>query len=521
MRKRIIGALILLALGAAGIAAAYYLLPKYKEVKGVEGTDAELPKLTVALDSWIGYSILRSPEMRNYLQRAGRRLVCEDDKADAAKRMERLRDGKIQFAVATIDSFLVAGKDFDFPGALIAVIDESKGGDAILSRGEAVPSLEALRGKPETRVAFTPNSPSHHLLRGAAFHFNLPELIPARGRFRVETTGSEDALKKLLSGEAEVAALWEPDVSKALAAPGIKKLLGTEDTEKLIVDVLLVGRKFAKKNPDMVKLFLSSYFKSLKHYQENPEALRTMVTRQTEAPDQAVGPMLKGVRWVNLTQNCEDWFGISPPGGQSDDGLRRAVESTARILVHSGDLASDPVPDGDVSKLTYSVFLKELFLSEFSRDPQGAGGAGRRPTGNTGPKQFPPLSPEAWDKLKQVGALKVDPVTFQSGASSLDLFAKEVIDGAAQLLLHYPNFRVLVRGHTDTRGDPDENRRLSQERADAVVRYLTVTHGVDPNRIRAVGMGGEAPLPRWPDEPLNAWRYRLPRVEIVLVREEL
>ena len=35
---------------------------------------------------------------------------------------------------------------------------------------------------------------------------------------------------------------------------------------------------------------------------------------------------------------------------------------------------------------------------------------------------------------------------------------------------------MVVRGHTGTRGDPASNQELSQERAEAVKRYLIVTH---------------------------------------------
>jgi len=119
-----------------------------------------------------------------------------------------------------------------------------------------------------------------------------------------------------------------------------------------------------------------------------------------------------------------------------------------------------------------------------------------------------------------VGTLKLDPIIFQHGDSSLDVLGKEVVDRAVELFSHYPHFRIVVKGHTGTRGDPDENQRLSQERAEAVSRYLTVAHNIDPKRIRAVGYGGERPLARSEGESLRAWQYRLPRVELVLARDE-
>jgi outer membrane protein OmpA-like peptidoglycan-associated protein len=90
-----------------------------------------------------------------------------------------------------------------------------------------------------------------------------------------------------------------------------------------------------------------------------------------------------------------------------------------------------------------------------------------------------------------------------------------------ETLRHYPTFRARVRGHTAESGDPEQNRLLSLERAEAVARYMNVTYSVDPNRIKVVGMGSAQPLPRLPSESDRAYQYRLPRVEVSLLAEAL
>jgi outer membrane protein OmpA-like peptidoglycan-associated protein len=52
--------------------------------------------------------------------------------------------------------------------------------------------------------------------------------------------------------------------------------------------------------------------------------------------------------------------------------------------------------------------------------------------------------------------------------------------------------RFLVEGHTDARGGPDYNLRLSQSRADEVQRFL-VARGVAADRLASVGKGSAAP----------------------------
>ena len=57
----------------------------------------------------------------------------------------------------------------------------------------------------------------------------------------------------------------------------------------------------------------------------------------------------------------------------------------------------------------------------------------------------------------------------------------------------YPDLRVRVEGHTDSQGDDEKNRLLSQSRADAVVAYL-VEKGVTGSRLSSIGFGEVAPI---------------------------
>ena len=75
------------------------------------------------------------------------------------------------------------------------------------------------------------------------------------------------------------------------------KILGTQDTERLIVDVLLVNRKFSQENPNVVKILLSTYFRVLKAYSEDPKLLEKQLTQETGLPEDSVARMLRGVRW--------------------------------------------------------------------------------------------------------------------------------------------------------------------------------------------------------------------------------
>ena len=56
------------------------------------------------------------------------------------------------------------------------------------------------------------------------------------------------------------------------------------------------------------------------------------------------------------------------------------------------------------------------------------------------------------------------------------------------MLRKYPNMRIEIRSHTDSRSSDAFNQKLSENRARAVVDYL-VARGVSISRIEARGYG--------------------------------
>jgi OmpA-OmpF porin, OOP family len=86
-------------------------------------------------------------------------------------------------------------------------------------------------------------------------------------------------------------------------------------------------------------------------------------------------------------------------------------------------------------------------------------------------------------------------INFKTGSDRLETDSTPLLDAVAQLLASEPELKVEVEGHTDSRGDPAANRRLSQRRAQAVQAYLA-SKGIDPRRVHTVGSGSTRPLVR-------------------------
>ncbi len=87
----------------------------------------------------------------------------------------------------------------------------------------------------------------------------------------------------------------------------------------------------------------------------------------------------------------------------------------------------------------------------------------------------------------------LDKVYFDTAKATIQKKSFPLLDQVAQVLVaHAELTRVQIEGHTDSQGKADKNKKLSQERADAVKAYL-VKQGVDAARLTAVGFGQEKP----------------------------
>jgi len=71
-------------------------------------------------------------------------------------------------------------------------------------------------------------------------------------------------------------------------------------------------------------------------------------------------------------------------------------------------------------------------------------------------------------------------------------------------------FTFLIAGHTDAKGGPDFNQKLSERRAEAVRNYMVAQFGVERDRLSAKGYGKSQLLdPARPEDGVNR------RVQIV------
>jgi outer membrane protein OmpA-like peptidoglycan-associated protein len=107
-------------------------------------------------------------------------------------------------------------------------------------------------------------------------------------------------------------------------------------------------------------------------------------------------------------------------------------------------------------------------------------------------------------------------VLFDSGKSALKPEAEKSLNEVAQILEVYPKNKVLIEGHTDSRGNKNRNKTLSLKRARSVQDFF-ISKNISPNRMRINGLGSSRPVA---GNKTDKGREQNRRVEIVILKTE-
>jgi OmpA-OmpF porin, OOP family len=104
-------------------------------------------------------------------------------------------------------------------------------------------------------------------------------------------------------------------------------------------------------------------------------------------------------------------------------------------------------------------------------------------------------------------------VHFDTGKPSLRPDSFKELDEIADYMKLKGDEKYEIAGHTDNIGKDEDNKKLSQSRAESVRNYL-VKKGIDTKRLRAVGYGATQPVA---DNETSEGRQHNRRTEVVIL----
>ena len=117
------------------------------------------------------------------------------------------------------------------------------------------------------------------------------------------------------------------------------------------------------------------------------------------------------------------------------------------------------------------------------------------------------------DGISSTGHVAIYGIYFDFNKSDVKPESEPALQEISKLLSSNTNLKVFIVGHTDNVGGVDFNMKLSQARADAVVKVLTTKYKVNPQSLKAYGVGQLAPVSPNKTEEGRAKNRRVELVE--------
>ena len=279
------------------------------------------------------------------------------------------------------------------------------------------------------------------------------------------------------SNSREVFVIWEPYVSQIIKNEKMHVVIDSSQFRGRIVDVIVVGKDFLAKNPDVVQEVVGSYFAAAYEHRQKMSRLVREDAKRMRVPltEEEADKLTRGIRWKNTKDNFAH-FGIEP--SDQIQHIEDMIDRITQVLLATEAISQDPT-GGNPNRLYYDKVLAALAEQNFHPGLESE-------TVQDDKIILPALSDSDWENLQEVGELKVSDLVFPRGRSDLSGNSYAILDELITTLNTYPRYYVLVRGNAALRGDLEANKKLAGARAQEAADHL-IEQGIHPNRIRAKG----------------------------------
>ena len=118
-------------------------------------------------------------------------------------------------------------------------------------------------------------------------------------------------------------------------------------------------------------------------------------------------------------------------------------------------------------------------------------------------------------EVKEGVTVNLNNVLFKQGTTSMIGNSKRELDLVVEMLKENPTMEIFLSGHTDNRGDPSKNIKLSKQRVNEIRKYL-ISKGIKGSRVSGKGFGGSQPIA---DNEKEETRRLNRRVEFTIIKD--
>jgi NitT/TauT family transport system substrate-binding protein len=178
----------------------------------------------------------------------------EDDRSNVMAAYAR---GDIDVDMRTVGEHQGRPRDANTPGVIIGTIDESVGGDGVIT-DNAINSVAELKGK---TVAAEPNIPARLLLQ-----MELKKAGLKLSDLNIKDIATADTGAVFADSSIAAIATYEPFMSQAVknsTRPGARVFFSSKDYPGIIIDIITARREDLAANPKKYASFLKCIYKAI------------------------------------------------------------------------------------------------------------------------------------------------------------------------------------------------------------------------------------------------------------------
>ncbi|HNR91618.1 MAG TPA: phosphate ABC transporter substrate-binding/OmpA family protein [Dokdonella sp.] len=374
-------------------------------------------------------------------------------------------------------------------GRAIIVVDNTQGGDAIITRDPAIRRVEDLAGRTVALLQFTPSD-------GMTIDAIENSSMTARAKNSVRYVyinaeeGTAGVRAAFAAGNVDAAALWDPDLSLALKnVPGAHVVYSTRTATNLIYDVIVCDSRVLDNpaNTNTFQAFVAGWLEGVEVARKAPDDAVDALVRTEEfftllAKDQGrdfVKSLFQNLVWTGLEDNARI---LGLVGGTNH--YERVYRRFDGIYRRAGALAN---PNSPVIAPQDSFDTR--FVSKLLAKSQAAQQAAAQPEYTFSEREREQMSQQPASVTKPVT------VTFATASAELTKRAQKTLDDEMVPFIENNGSAYFeISGNTDSTGSREVNMRLSRARAQAVVDYLVTQWEFERARFRIVGNGPDRPI---------------------------
>ncbi|OHD68913.1 MAG: hypothetical protein A2W19_11145 [Spirochaetes bacterium RBG_16_49_21] len=472
----IVGALFGVGKWFCGSSLINKIIPKSR-ITFPEGVSKDTPVIRVGVVTWGGYAggqyfnegfkaNVNSRFYKNY-----KFLVDFLVLDDFVRSRDAWKSGDVDLLWVTADAYPteVAALE-DYKPKFFFQADWSRGGDAIVVRS-GINSINDLKGK-KISVAF--GTPSHSfliwMLKAGGLSMSDIEIK--------QVESAVDSATVFKANAVDAAVVWSPDDEDLVTkVAGAKVLKSTKSASHIIADGFLVKADYLEKNKKMLTQFVEGWMTGSGEINTSEIAKKKAAMILAEGLNQPVEFCSKAISNVRLTTigDNKNFFGLT----RDYNGVK-GEDLYIEMSLEYGKLGLAPTNIIPWREVSDSSIINSLEIRTAAQAAEG--------------KEYFKVA-DAGTRGKEAFATKRITVNFEFGAATLTDDAKaKIARDFGPIAKAFARSRVRIEGNTDSIGNRESNKYLSERRARSVAEFLTRRYGFDHNRFIIVGNGPDNPI---------------------------